>query len=98
MTFLCDYQKKKNELKQALHIDKSFDLICKDTMIGARKACIFFVDGLTKDEVLQKLLSGFYTIQGKDMPENASDFFTRSAHNIQAITLWNIADNIFYIF
>lgn len=74
MTFSSDYQKNKNNLKQALRIDESFDLLCKDTFIGGKEACFFFVDGLTKDEVMQKLLSGFYTIQEKDMPDNASDF------------------------
>lgn len=74
MIFSSNYQKNKNDLKQALRIDESFDLLCKDTIIGGKEACFFFVDGLTKDEVMQKLLSGFYTIQEKDMPDNALDF------------------------
>ncbi len=74
MTFSSNYQKNKNDLKTALRIEESFDLICKDTIIGGKKACFFFVDGLTKDEVMQKLLSGFYTIKPQDMPDNASDF------------------------
>ena len=74
MIFSSDYQKNKNALKQSLRINESFDLICKDTMIGGKNACFFFVDGLTKDEVMQKLLSGFYAIADKDMPNNAYDF------------------------
>lgn len=74
MTFSSDYPQNKKELKRALRIDDSFDLICKDLVIGGRNACFFFVDGFTKDEVMQKLLSGFYAIQPQDMPENADDF------------------------
>ena len=83
MTFSSDYHQNKKDLKQALRIEKSFDLICKDTMIGGKKACFFFVDGFTKDEVMQKLLSGFYAIEEKDMPDNASDFSTKQLPYIE---------------
>ena len=83
MTFSSDYQKNKNDLMQTLRMKNSFDLICKDTMIGEKNACFFFVDGLTKDEVMQKLLSGFYTIKAEDMPENASDFSTQQLPYIE---------------
>ena len=76
MTFSSDYQQNKKDLKNALRIEESFDLICKDTLIGGKNACFFFVDGFTKDEVMQKLLSGFYTIKPQDMPDNAADFST----------------------
>ena len=76
MIFSSNYPQNKKDLNQALGTSKSFDLICKDTMIGGKKACIFFVDGMTKDEILQKLLSGFYAINPQDMPDTADDFST----------------------
>lgn len=94
MTFSSDYQQNKKDLKQALRIEESFDLICKDTMIGGKNACFFFVDGLTKDEVMQKLLSGFYTIQEKDMPDNASDFSTKQLPYIEVDVVINIEQTI----
>ena len=94
MTFSSDYQKNKNDLKQALRIEESFDLICKDTMIGGKNACFFFVDGFTKDEVMQKLLSGFYTIKPQDMPENASDFSTKQLPYIEVDVTMNIDQTI----
>ena len=83
MTFSSDYQQNKKDLKEALRINESFDLICKDTVIGGKNACFFFVDGFTKDEVMQKLLSGFYTIKPQDMPEHASEFSTRQLPYIE---------------
>ena len=74
MTFSSDYKQNKKDLEQALRITESFDLICKNTVIGGKDACFFFVDGMIKDEVMQKLLSGFYAISESDMPENAYDF------------------------
>lgn len=76
MIFSSDYLQNKKDLKTALRIEESFDLICKDTSIGGKDACFFFVDGFTKDEVMQKLLSGFYTIKPQDLPKTAEDFST----------------------
>ena len=70
MIFSKDYQKNIATFQNALRVSESFDLICKDTLISDKKACIFFVDGLTKDETMQKLLSGFYTIKPEDMPKD----------------------------
>ena len=94
MTFSSDYQKNKTVLKQRLRIDHSFDLICKDTLIGGRKACFFFVDGLTKDEVMQKLLSGFYTIKTDDMPDNATAFSIRQLPYVEVDIHQNIEQAI----
>ena len=83
MIFSSDYLQNKKVLKTALRINESFDLICKDTSIGGKNACFFFVDGFTKDEVMQKLLSGFYTIKSQDMPNNAEDFSTQQLPYIE---------------
>ena len=83
MTFSSNYRQNTQDLKQALRIEESFDLICKDTKIGGKNACFFFVDGLTKDETMQKLLSGFYTIQEADMPDNAIEFSTNQLPYIE---------------
>lgn len=90
MTFSSDYRKNKEDLKKALRIDQSFDLICKDTMIGGRNACFFFVDGLTKDEVMQKLLTGFLAIKPEALPDNASDFSTQQLPYIEVDPLISI--------
>jgi hypothetical protein len=41
MTFSSDYLQNKKDLKTALRIAESFDLICKDTVIGGKDACFF---------------------------------------------------------
>lgn len=94
MTFSSDYQQNKKDLKTALRIDKSFDLICKETTIGGQNACFFFVDGFTKDEVMQKLLSGFYTIKPQDMPDNASDFSIKQLPYIEVDIVMNLEQTI----
>ena len=94
MYFSKDYEKNKQTIQQVLRISESFDLICKDTMISDRKACFFFVDGLTKDETMQKLLSGFYTIKPADMPSDALSFLTKQLPYIEADVHYQINDAI----
>jgi len=43
--------------------------------VGGRNACIYFVDGFTKDEVLLKIMQVWAGIKPEDMPEDAHDFF-----------------------
>ena len=94
MTFSSDYKQNKKDLEQALRITESFDLICKNTAIGEKNACFFFVDGLTKDEVMQKLLSGFYSISKTDMPENAYDFSTKQLPYVEVDIIKDIPQTI----
>ena len=43
-------------LNDYLHTDDSFDLICRKIKIGDKDACLYFIDGFTNDELLQKLM------------------------------------------
>ena len=97
MTFSSDYHQNKKDLKTALRINESFDLICKDTVIGGKDACFFFVDGFTKDEVMQKLLSGFYTIQPQDLPKTAEDFSAKQLPYIEVDIVDDVQQTIISI-
>ncbi len=61
-------------LKQVLQVDKNFDVVYRNFEIVGRKACLFFVDGFTKDEVLLKMLQSWWSIKPEDMPEDAHGF------------------------
>jgi stage V sporulation protein AF len=73
-TVYADVVKNTEYMKQVLPINESFDLICRDMKIGGRKVTFFFVDGMTKDEVMQKLMDSFLKIEEKDMPQDATTF------------------------
>ncbi|MGN0334899.1 MAG: spore germination protein [Lachnospiraceae bacterium] len=94
MNFTDHYQQNKGTLTSQLRISDSFDLICKDTTIGGRDACFFFVDGFTKDEVMQKLLSGFLTLKPEDMPASAEEFSTRQIPYIEVDVNMNVEQTI----
>lgn len=58
-------------LNERLAVNENFDLVYRVIEIGGKKACMYFVDGFCKDEMMQKLLQYFITIKPEKMPENA---------------------------
>ena len=52
--FTTDYNTNLQIISDALRSDQSFDLI-----IAERKAALFFIDGLLKDDITEKILEFF---------------------------------------
>ncbi|MGN0157757.1 MAG: spore germination protein [Brotaphodocola sp.] len=74
MNFTKSLSENMEHLKQVLQADKNFDVIYRVIRIGSRKACLFCVDGLTKDEVLLKILQTWSSIKEEDMPSDVHGF------------------------
>lgn len=55
-----------------LDVKKNFDIIYRMTLVADRQACIYFVDGFVKDDIMEKLLEYFYSITPDDLPEDSS--------------------------
>lgn len=55
------------DLQQYLRVDASFDLVRCDVNVAGGRATIIFVDGLTKDETLSKMLQHFAKIPPEDV-------------------------------
>jgi len=68
-----------SHLKRKLRVDASFDLMSRDITVGHRAGTMFFVDGLTKDEVLEKMLQYLTKIPPEDMNgvTDAEEFISR---------------------
>lgn len=60
-------------LNQKLAVDSNFDVVYRVIEVGGRRACMYFVDGFCKDELMMKLLQYFISISPKDMPDNAHE-------------------------
>jgi stage V sporulation protein AF len=58
-------------MKQILPIERSFDVIARDIIIGAREACLIFIDGFVKDEIMIWILESLQSMTenefGKDV-------------------------------
>ncbi len=64
-------------LHKKLNVQENFDVVYRIIHIGGREACLYFIDGFTKDDSLLKILQAFSTIKPEDMPEDAHGFSKR---------------------
>lgn len=60
-------------LSETLHVDESFDLVYRVINVGGRKACIYFIDGFCKDEMMQKMLQYFMSLTAEELPKDAHE-------------------------
>lgn len=61
-------------LNNAMRASQSFDLVCRKISIKGRRACLFFIDGLVKDEVMEKIMEFFFSVGNEAFMENAHIF------------------------
>ena len=76
--FTTDYNTNLNILSTALRSDKSFDLVKRELVISDRRAALFFVDGLLKDDIAEKILEFFYK-NVKDENFKSALYFSQSS-------------------
>ncbi len=63
-------QKNMDYLNHKLQLDISFDLVYRVIHVGGKEACIYFIDGFCKDELMQKMLQYFMDMKEEDFPED----------------------------
>ncbi|MDD5934969.1 MAG: spore germination protein [Clostridiales bacterium] len=78
-----DLKQNMEYFNQVLRVDENFDIIYQTFEIGGKKACLYFVDGFTKDEILQKLLVEFEGYQEGDVPEDIHGFIKKKLPYIE---------------
>lgn len=62
-------------LEELLHTEENFDIVSRRTMVADRNACLFFVDGFVKDDLMEKMMDFFYSIAPEDLPRDSRDLF-----------------------
>ena len=84
MNQLCmNFQQNIQYFEEQLAVDKNFDLINRVLEIGKKKAKIYFVDGMCKDESIQKILEHFMDIKEDDMPDGVDEFVENFLPNME---------------
>ncbi len=73
-TMFSSLQENVNHINSILPVKESFDVLQRDIIVGERPCTFYFIDGFTKDDTMQKLMTSFLAIKKKDMPETATDF------------------------
>lgn len=66
-------QESMDYLNEKLDVDKNFDLVYRVIRVGGRNACIYFIDGFCKDELMQKMLQYFMDLKADELPKDAHE-------------------------
>ena len=74
MNFSRDIKDNMDQLQSLLNIRGNFDVVYRVIRLGGREACLYFIDGLTKDDTLLKILQAFSSIKEEDFPPDAHGF------------------------
>ena len=69
-----DINKTIKEFKTLLRANESFDLIYRTININSKTACFFFIDGLVKDAVMEKMLEFLYSQKNDDYFKDVYSF------------------------
>lgn len=56
----ASFSHQREQLRQVLRFDQSFDIVERKITIGNKKAALYFVDGFAKDDILEKIMEFFY--------------------------------------
>lgn len=81
------------KIDSLLHINDSFDLLKKNTVIGGRKAVMYYINGFCKDDVMQRIERFFAGLKPEDINKNATDFSDVNIPYLQ-VNLYNDEYNI----
>ena len=84
-------------LNRKLDIDKNFDLVYRVIQIGGREACMYFVDGFCKDEMMQKMLQRFMDIKPEELPENAHEMSKKCVPYVEVDLQSDFSQIIYFI-
>ena len=84
-------------LNRKLDIDKNFDLVYRVIQIGGREACMYFVDGFCKDELMQKMLQYFMGIKPEEIPGNAHEMSKKCVPYVEVDLQSDFSQIIYFI-
>lgn len=76
-------QKDLKYLNEKLKVDVNFDVVYRIIHIGGREACIYFIDGFCKDDMMQKMLQYFMSVTPEEMPADAHEMSKQNIPHVE---------------
>lgn len=55
------------------NVKNNFDILYRTFYIGDKLACLYFIDGFAKDEILEKIMEFFYKMKPDEVPNTGHD-------------------------
>lgn len=84
-------------LNNRLDVDKNFDLVYRVIRVGGKDACIYFIDGFCKDELMQKMLQYFMDLKEDELPSDAHEMSKRCIPYVEVDLQDNWEQIIYFI-
>lgn len=78
MNISSDFKANIHSIQSILKLNESFDIIERIINIGGKTTYMYYIDGFTKDDLLQRIMSNFFKISKEEM-----DLLTTSKDFIQ---------------
>ena len=72
--FSTSYEQNRLLLARLLRSDDCFDIIERNIVISGKKAVIFYINGLIKDDIMEKLMEFFYNNTRPEYLKSAEEF------------------------
>ncbi len=82
-TMTASLEETMHYLKERLQPDASFDIVYRVIEVGGRQACIYFIDGFCKDELMMKILQYFIGLKPEDMPKSAYEMAKKATPYVE---------------
>ncbi len=70
-------------IKEKLRVNESFDVVYRVMDFNGKNAGIFFIDGLLKDTVVEKILEFFYSVKDEEAFKDAHAFSKRGVPYVE---------------
>ena len=80
MNISTNFDQNISHFHEILDISKNFDIVYRTLTIAGKNACLYFVDGFTKDEILLRLMQDFASVKPDAFPASAHDFAKQHVH------------------
>lgn len=62
------------KLDAVLHIGSSYDVLKKEIKVADKRAVLYYINGMCKEDLMEKLQEFFVGIQPEELPDNIEDF------------------------
>lgn len=69
-----DFASNQQLMDEIFHPQLSYDLMLRSFIIAEKPACFYMIDGLNKDDILEKIMDSFLGITPDTMPPTVQDF------------------------
>ena len=82
----------KEKIDRDLRVEENFDINCCEIQIGGRDSWFYFIDGFIKDEVMQKIMEYFFSLQPEDVEQGSTEFMTKNLPYVELDRLYETTE------